>query len=77
MKKIIFFENSLKGRGTHVQIRFFLMLPILALGGGGILDGESLHPLMVSSSGRCATAVASQRIIETDVQNVCLITFYP
>ena len=36
MKKLIFFENSLKGRGTLVQIRFFLMLPILALGGGGI-----------------------------------------
>ena len=33
MKKLIFFENSLKGRGTLVQIRFFLMLPILALGG--------------------------------------------
>ena len=36
MKKLIFFENSLKGRGTLVQIRFFLMLPILALGGGAL-----------------------------------------
>jgi len=61
MKKLIFFENSLKGRGTLVQIRFFLMLPILALGGWG--GGKNITTLMDSSSGRCATASASERIM--------------
>ena len=36
MKKLTFFENSPRCRGTFLLIRFFQMLPILAVGGGGI-----------------------------------------
>ena len=33
MKKLTFFENSPRCKGTFLLIRFFHMLPILAVGG--------------------------------------------
>ena len=33
MKKLTFFENSPRCKGTFLLIRFFQMLPILAVGG--------------------------------------------
>jgi len=57
-KNLIFFENSPMHSGTPVLILYFRMMPILALGG----CGKNITTLMVSSTGRCTTASASQRI---------------